>query len=104
MPASPTRTRLGSVLLRMALPADDFDLRRLAALDSAPPLLGPVLVAEKEGAIVAALCLSTGRAVADPFARSLRLVDLLRRYAARRARPRHRLATMHWCRLFRGAS
>ena len=57
------------------------------ALDSARPLAGPALVAEENGAIVAALCLSTGRAVADPFVPSLHLVELLRRHAARRHAP-----------------
>jgi hypothetical protein len=35
-------------------------------------------VAEQGGALAAALCLSTGRAVADPFVRSAQLVELLR--------------------------
>ena len=42
------------------------------------------LVADENGAIVAALCLSTGRAVADPFTFSRHLVDLLRRRSRRR--------------------
>ena len=65
-------------------PTTHADLIRLAALDGARPLPGPALVAEENGAIVAALCLSTGRAVADPFVPSLHLVELLRRHAARR--------------------
>jgi hypothetical protein len=59
----------------------------LAALEGELPLAGPVLVAEENGALVAALCRETGRAVADPFVRSLHLVELLRRYAARRDAP-----------------
>jgi hypothetical protein len=65
------------VVLRPARPDDDADLTRLAALDSSHPLKGPALVAEVRGALVAALCLSTGRAVADPFLPSASLVDLL---------------------------
>jgi hypothetical protein len=72
------------VVLRLARAEDDADLARLAALDSARPLPGPVLVAEEDGAMVAALCLSTGRAVADPFRPSSHAVALLRRHAARR--------------------
>jgi hypothetical protein len=68
----------------MARADDDADLVRLAALDSALPLAGPALIAEENGAIAAALCLSTGRAVADPFVPSLHLVELLRRHAAGR--------------------
>ena len=75
------------VLLRTARADDDADLVRLAALDSARPLAGPALVAEQNATIVAALCLSTGRAVADPFVPSLHLVELLRRDAARRRAP-----------------
>jgi hypothetical protein len=84
MPTASTHPRPDGVLLRAARPADDAELVRLAALDGARPLAGPALVAEENGAIVAALSLSTGRAVADPFVPSLHLVDLLRRHAARR--------------------
>jgi hypothetical protein len=88
MPTPPSSPGLADVLLRAGRPDDDADLARLAELDSERPLAGPTLVAEKDGMIVAALCQSTGRAVADPFApSSLHLVDLLRRHlAGRRAR------------------
>jgi hypothetical protein len=49
---------------------------------TARPLPGPALVAEENGAIVAALCLATGRTVADPFVPSSHLVELLRRHVA----------------------
>jgi hypothetical protein len=91
MPIPPTAPRPEGVLLRTARAEDDAELVRLAALDGARPLAGPALVAEENGALVAALCLSTGRAVADPFVPSLHLVDLLREYAARRHAPRARL-------------
>jgi hypothetical protein len=87
MPNPPPSPRLDGVLLRAARADDDADLIRLAALDSARPLDGPALVAEENGAIVAALCLSTGRAVADPFVPSLHLVELLRHHAARLRAP-----------------
>jgi hypothetical protein len=83
VPSPPTSPRLDGVLLRRARPEDDADLSRLVELDCALPLAGPVLVAEEGGAIVAALCVSTGRAVADPFVPSLHHVELLRRYAVR---------------------
>jgi GNAT superfamily N-acetyltransferase len=84
MRSSPASPHLDGVLLRSARADDDPDLIRLADLDSACPLAGPALVAEENGAIVAALCLSTRRVVADPFVPSEHLVELLRRYAARR--------------------
>jgi hypothetical protein len=87
MPPQPTPPRVDGVLLRMARAGDDADLVRLAALDSARRLAGPALIAEENGAIVAALCLSTGRAVADPFVPSLHLVELLRRHAVGRHAP-----------------
>ena len=82
MPAPPTSPRLDGVLLRKARAADDADLIRLADLDSTRPPLGPALIAETNGAIIAALCLSTGRAVANPFVPSQYLVELLRHYRA----------------------
>jgi hypothetical protein len=75
------------VVLRTARADDDANLVRLAALDSAQPLAGPALVAEENGAIVAALSVSTGRAIADPFVPSEHLVELLRRHTARRQAP-----------------
>ena len=87
MPPPPPSPRVDGVLLRMARADDHADLVRLAALDSALPLAGPALIAEENGAIVAALSLSTGRAVADPFVPSLHLVELLRRHAAYRHAP-----------------
>ena len=80
MPIPASSPHVDGVLLRTAC-ADDAELGRLAALDSARPPAGPALVAEENGAIVAALCLSTGRAVADPFVPSLHLVELLRQHA-----------------------
>jgi hypothetical protein len=51
---------------------------RLAALDSALPLRGPALVADRDGRLLAALSLDDGRAVADPFERTAEAVELLR--------------------------
>ena len=87
MSTPPTPPRSDGVLLRRARADDEDDLIRLVALDSARPLPGPALVAEVNGAIIAALCLTSGRSVADPFVPSLHLVELLRQYAARRHAP-----------------
>jgi hypothetical protein len=65
------------VVIRRAAGADARRLARLAQLDSAPVPSGPTLVAEMDGVLVAALPLSGGRAVADPFVRSRPLVEML---------------------------
>jgi hypothetical protein len=64
--------------IRLDRPQDARALRRLAELDSAPPLHGRVLVADLDGAPVAAMSLETGRAIADPFQHSADAVHLLR--------------------------
>lgn len=72
------------IALRPAAPDEDAQLRRLADLDSAAPLHRPVLLALADGEPVAALSLSDGRAVADPFRPTAHVVALLRDDAARR--------------------
>jgi hypothetical protein len=66
-----------SLSLRTAA-ADTDELRRLAALDSAAPLEGEALVAYTGGRAVAALSTADGRVVADPFAPTAGVVELLR--------------------------
>jgi hypothetical protein len=73
-----------SLVLRSATAADTAALERLAALDSARPLTGEVVLASVDGEARAALSLETGRAIADPFHRSLELVSLLRAAAGER--------------------
>ena len=51
---------------------------RLAALDSAPRLRGDVLLGVLDGEPVAALSLTDGRVVADPFRPTADVVALLR--------------------------
>jgi hypothetical protein len=78
------------LVLRPATSADTPGLERLAALDSARPLTGEVLVAAAGGELRAALSLQTGRAVADPFWPSGELVELLRAAAGERPHRRRR--------------
>jgi len=78
---------VAGVVLRAARPDDLVALQRLAALDSRRPLDGPVLLAEEDGVLRAALAVSSGAVVADPFAPTTHVVALLRRHAARRATP-----------------
>jgi hypothetical protein len=55
------------ITIRRGTADDGRALRRLAALDSARPLEGELLVAELEGVLWAACSLADGRAVGDPF-------------------------------------
>ena len=72
-----------TLVIRVATRYDDAELRTLAALDSARPLAGSVIVAESDGRIDAALSLEDGRAIADPFRPTAGLVDVLRARAVR---------------------
>ena len=63
--------------VRLAGPADESGLARLAALDSAAPLRGPALVAEAESRLIAALPLGAGRPIADPFEPTAEVLELL---------------------------
>jgi hypothetical protein len=66
-----------NLTVRLAGPADEFGLARLAALDSAAPLQGPALVAEADSRLIAALPLGSGRPIADPFEPTAELLELL---------------------------
>jgi hypothetical protein len=93
-----------AVTLRPTNEADGHALQHLAELESRrfpPP--GPHLVAVRDGRVDAAISLSSGEVIADPFRRTAELGDLLRLHAktmrvarddrrARRARPRPALA------------
>jgi len=78
--------------IRPAHPDEAAALADLALLDSSPALTGPVLVAEDDGAVVAAVELAGGRLVADPFHATVAAQALLRARAAqlRPRRTRHR--------------
>jgi hypothetical protein len=81
-PASNHRNRARGIAeevrIRPAYPNDRTVLERLAALDSQQPFKEDVLIAEIDGVAVAALSLSSGRVVADPFVHTASVVDLLR--------------------------
>jgi hypothetical protein len=81
-PSSAHAGRVGNaawdLTIRRARPSDEWRLARLAAVDSAPALQGDRLVAESGGRLVAAVSLSDGRAVADPFVASAGIVGLMR--------------------------
>jgi hypothetical protein len=93
---SPRRSRPSGQVKRMAPGAvtirwsgalgDAAALRRLAALDSQPPLSGAVLVAEVDGELRAALAPQTLDRLADPFYPT---TDLLLLLALRARQLRH---------------
>jgi hypothetical protein len=74
--------KTAQIMIRPAY-ADDYDaLARLAVLDSAgavPPR--PLLIAEVDGALWAAVSLRDGSSIADPFYPSAGVVTLLRAHA-----------------------
>jgi hypothetical protein len=103
IPSPPLRRSGPAVELRPARAEDDAVVRRLAELDEALPLEGPVLLAIVGGRAVAAIALDDERVVADPFVPSGHAASLLqlrarhlsstsRRSRRRRRFPRLRLA------------
>jgi hypothetical protein len=84
-----------TLALRVADDDEADAVRRLAELDSAPTPTGEILLAVVDGEPVAALSLSDGRVVADPFRRTADVVALLEIRAAQMlaaaARSTHRL-------------
>jgi hypothetical protein len=83
-----------TLTIRPADLADLAALDRLAALDSASPPTGPTLVAEVGGELWAALDVSTGTAIADPFRPSGELVELLKLRARGEREERRSLARL----------
>jgi hypothetical protein len=66
-----------AIVIRPSRPEDERALGRLAGLDSASVPAAPLLVAEADGALRAALSLRDGGVIADPFHRTAPLVALL---------------------------
>ncbi|HEY2771394.1 MAG TPA: hypothetical protein VGI87_12535 [Solirubrobacteraceae bacterium] len=71
-----------SITIRRGYADDSAGLFRLAALDSAEVPAGPLLLAEVDGELHAALSLADGSAIADPFHHTVGLLELLRTHAA----------------------
>jgi hypothetical protein len=75
-------TPLKPITIRPAYADDASAVARLAALDSAPIPTGPMLVAEVDGELYAALSLADGGVIADPFHLTRLHVELLRTQAS----------------------
>jgi hypothetical protein len=76
------------ITIRPEYPDDELALIRLAALDSSEPPARPLLLAEVDGELHAAVSLLDGSSIADPFQPTTAIVDLLRARARTVARPR----------------
>jgi hypothetical protein len=72
--------------IRRASADDATAVARLAALDSASPPTGELLLAEVDGELWAAVEVDSGAAIADPFRPSGDLVELLHFRATRMRR------------------
>ena len=71
-----------TITIRPAYADDRESLYRLSVLDSAPGVpAGPLLIAEIDGELRAALSLTDGSAIADPFFPTADIVELLRVHA-----------------------
>lgn len=100
----PARNLDVPITIRPARPADAAALSRLAELDSAEVPSLPVLIAEANGEVRAAVSLSEGTAIADPFNQTGAMVELLRARAAqlRRHRPMQRRHAFSMLRRLKG--
>ena len=66
-------------VVRLASERDDETVRQLAELDGAShPLIEPVLIGEIHGRPAAAISLTDGRVVADPFQATSHLTPIMR--------------------------
>jgi len=72
-----------AITIRPAYADDALAIARLAALDCAGIPRGPLVVAEVDGELRAAMSISDFTAIADPFHRTLELVALLRDHVNR---------------------
>ena len=79
-----------SVVMRAARGSDGPALARLAALDSKRAPRGEVLVAEVDGAILAAIGVDDGEVYANPFKPTAGLIALLELRAGRSKRQKAR--------------
>jgi hypothetical protein len=71
-----------AINIRMERPDDAEALASLAALDSTRVPAHPLLLAEVDGVLRAALSPATGETIADPFERSEAVIELLELVAA----------------------
>lgn len=88
--ARPAATDLAGIELRLCRDGDDPALEQLAALAERPLPFGRFVVALVNGQLVAALPLSGGHMLTDPFVRTTHLRPLLELRAAQLREPEQR--------------
>jgi len=76
------------IVIRQTTPADRRALELVAGRDSASVPAGALMAAFEDGELRAAISLSTGQSIADPFHPTARLVEALRACAAGQPRTR----------------
>jgi hypothetical protein len=79
-----------AVVIRESNGSDADRLRRLAQLDSARIPAQPLILAELDGELRAAVSVNDGSVIADPFHRTADLVALAEMHASQRRKARRR--------------
>jgi len=85
---TPKEPESGSIVIRPAQAADEDAVRRVAQRDTRNVPEGELLIAAVGGEVRAAISLTSGEVIADPFRRTEELVRVL---ALRRAQMHHEL-------------
>jgi hypothetical protein len=80
-----------AIVIRRLTEADRDAVSRLAQLDTRPAPSGDLLGAENEGRLVAAISITTGESVADPFQPTAEVVEMLRIHLAHLRRRERRI-------------
>jgi hypothetical protein len=89
-------TSTADITIRRADARDADSIARLAALDSTRPPAGPVLVAEADGELWAAISTRDGHVAADPFRPSAESARRLRAHVDTVRNPRRRGSIRRW--------
>jgi hypothetical protein len=97
------QTNRHPITIRLARSEDEDALRRLAQLDSAGVPSGELLVALTGDEIRAAISITSGEAIADPFRRNAELVRLLAARAEQVRGPREPTLRRRLGRAMRGS-
>lgn len=85
-----------SISLRLERPEDRPAVTRVAERDSAPLPAEPLLVAVAPEGVRAAISLSNGQVIADPFVRTAEIVDLMRARARQLGRAARDAQSRGW--------
>ena len=71
------RSNTSNITIRQLTVTDSTAVERLAQLEAGAAPAAPLLGAEVEGKLLAAISVPSGEVVADPFSRTMELRDLL---------------------------